>query len=297
MSKYTNRFVVEVEKKITPREVGKMAKNSEMMLKLPQKVQRKIIDLNQKNNSYMGFVVEPYSFFFAYEITEDQVSAYLPDNYELVEIALFEHTRPRYCAIVGCFNIHTSVFWGTRVELYIIAKNKQTNLVSWLICDYESNTYHYDPGKGFIAPTTDVCVFTTTYAGELLCELQSSKSKINYVVDLNQHNCIELNQRLWIEGNLSIDYSGTLDNAGKAPFGLIFDPMEMKCAQHIPDAQVSIKDLSIGFIQSHMIPFECCCFPFAQHYLTTVFPEEHTLKDAQDLERKIKEFGTPPLHK
>lgn len=31
-----------------------------------------------------------------------------------------------------------------------------------------------------------------------------------------------------------------------------------------------------------MKPYEACCFPFAQHYMTTVFPEENMLKDEND---------------
>ncbi len=66
---------------------------------------------------------------------------------------------------------------------------------------------------------------------------------MDLVVDVNNYNCINLNQKLWIEGNLSIDYSGELDNSGKDPFGLIFDPMEMKCAQHIQADQIQINHL------------------------------------------------------
>jgi hypothetical protein len=99
-----------------------------------------------------------------------------------------------------------------------------------------------------------------------------------------------LNQNLWIEGNLSIDYSGALENAGNDPFGLVFDPMEMKCAQHVKQDQIQINTLEFGFIKSSMKPFESCCFPFAQHYITTIFPEGHKMKDAQDLRDKMGEI-------
>jgi hypothetical protein len=39
-----------------------------------------------------------------------------------------------------------------------------------------------------------------------------------------------------------------------------------------------------------MKPFEACCFPFAQHYLTTVFPEGHSMRDENDLYNKINEI-------
>ncbi len=261
-------------------------------MKLPNFIQQFIVNLNSKKNEYMGFVVEPYSFFLAYEITEDMVKGYIPENYELVPISIFDKSPKKLCAIVGCFNVHTSVFWGSRFELYIIAKNKKNNLVSWLICDYESNTFNYDPGKGFLTSTLSKSVFTTSYDGNIICDIESKKSntKINVIVDVNNHNCINLNQKLWIEGNLSVDYSGELDNKGNDPFGLIFDPMEMKCAQHINVDEIQIKQLDFGFVKSDMKPYESCCFPFAQHYITTVFPEGNLMKDEQDLYNKINEI-------
>lgn len=292
MNNETIQFIKYTENKITPEKVAEISNNAKQLMKLPKFIQKFIIDLNTKSSTYMGFVVEPYSFFLAYEITEDMVREFLPDNYELVPISIFDSSEKRCCAIIGCFNVHTSVFWGSRYELYIIAKNKNTNLISWLICDYESNTFHYDPGKGFLPATLKKSIFTTSYDGNIICDIESSKSstKMDLTVDVNNHNCIYLNQKLWIEGNLSIDYSGELDNGGKDPFGLIFDPMEMKCAQHIQPDQIQINHLEFGFIKPGMKPFETCCFPFAQHYLTTVFPEGHSMKDGQDLSNRIKEI-------
>ena len=37
---------------------------------------------------------------------------------------MFEGTEPRFAGILAAFNIHTSVFWGSRVELYVIAENE-----------------------------------------------------------------------------------------------------------------------------------------------------------------------------
>lgn len=174
----------------------------------------------------------------------------------------------------------------------MIARNKTTNLISWVICDYESNTFHYDPGQGFLPSTLQKSVFTTTYNGKLICDIegQDSPTRMDLNIDINQYNCVFLNQRLWIEGNLSIDYAGELDNNGNDPFGLIFDPMEMKCAQHIEVDQIEIRQLDFGFINSQMKPFEACCFPFAQHYMTTIFPQGHLMKDENDLYAKISEI-------
>jgi hypothetical protein len=288
----TVQFIKDVENRITPEGIAMISNNANKLMKLPNFIQQFIVNLNSKNNEYMGFVVEPYSFFLAYEITEDMVKGYIPENYELVPISIFDKSTKKLCAIVGCFNVHTSVFWGSRFELYVIAKNKKNNLVSWLICDYESNTFHYDPGKGFLPSTLSKSVFTTSYDGNIICDIESKKNntKIDVIVDVNNHNCINLNQKLWIEGNLSVDYSGELDNKGNDPFGLIFDPMEMKCAQHIKVDEIQIKQLDFGFVKSDMKPYESCCFPFAQHYITTVFPEGNSMKDEQDLYNKINEI-------
>jgi len=292
MNKEITEFIKDTERKITPDGIAMTFNNAQKLMKLPKFVQNYIIKQNTKSNQYMGFVVEPYSLFLAYEITEEQVKDYITDAYELVPISIFDQSEKKLCAIIGCFNVHTSVFWGSRFELYIIAKNKKNGLISWLICDYESNTFHYDPGKGFLPSTLQKSVFTTSYDGKLICDIESkaSNTKIDLMVDINQHNCIYLNQRLWIEGNLSIDYGGELDNNGNDPFGLVFDPMEMKCAQHIEVDQIEINHLDFGFIKSHMKPFEACCFPFAQHYMTTVFPEGHMMKDENDLYAKISEI-------
>ena len=41
--------------------------------------------------SYMGFIVDPYCFFLAYEITDRaKAQAMLPGDYELADTALFE---------------------------------------------------------------------------------------------------------------------------------------------------------------------------------------------------------------
>ncbi len=240
----------------------------------------------------MGFVVEPYSLFLAYEVNDDDVKKYIPNEYELLPTSIFENESRKKCAIVGCFNVHTSVFWGSRFELYVIARNKKNNLLSWIICDYESNTINYDPCKGFMGPTLDSCVYTTTHSGNIICDIASAKSKnrIDLDVDINNTSCIELNKQLWIEGNLSIDYSGELSNKGNDPFGLIFDPAEMNCAQLIETKGIHIHNLEFGFITKGMKPFAVCCFQYAQHYITTVFQKGNELKNEEDLENRIEEI-------
>lgn len=282
-------YVRNVETRISPKGISYLYINAERLSKLPLGIQHFLIKKGAKKNPYMGFVVEPYSIFFAYEIDESDVSEYLPNDYELLPSSIFENEEKKKCAIIGCFNVHTSVFWGSRFELYVIARNRKNGLLSWVICDYESNTISYDQEKGFLRPTLARCVLTTTYNGSVLCEFESNKSnnKMDVEMDTAHTSCIELNQQLWIEGNLSIDYSGELSNKGNEPFGLIFDPDEMKCAQLINSDSVKIKELNFGFINKSMKPFAVCCFQYAQHYLTTVFQKGHELKNKNDLENRI----------
>jgi hypothetical protein len=288
----TQRYIKDVENRITPGKVATVYQGAELLRKLPLFIQKKIITKSSKADPYMGFVVEPYSLFLAYEVDESLIGEYLPAEYELEPVSIFDNTVEKKCAIIGCFNVHTSVFWGSRFELYLIARNKKTGLVSWLICDYESNTINYDPGKGFLSPTLKRCIYTTSYDGELICDIESkkSKNKIKLIADIKRFSCIELNKKLWIEGNLSIDYSGELDNSGNDPFGLIFDPNEMKCAQLLRKEDIEIENIDFLFIDKSMGPFEACCFQYAQHYITTIFPRGHEMKDESDLENRIKEI-------
>lgn len=285
-------FIKNVENKITPEKIAQTYMGAEKLRKLPKFIQKIIINKSIKNSDYMGFVIEPFSFFLAYEINDDMINGILPSNYELISVSLFENNPAKKCAIIGCFNVHTSAFSGARFELYIMAKNKENGMLSWLIYDYESNTIHYDPGKGFLMPTLKKCIYTTSYNGNLICDFESSKSnnKMDFTANLANINCIKLNQQLWVEGNLSIDYCGKLDNKDNQPYGLIFNPDEMKCAQLIKLEDININNIEFGFITSKMKPFEACCFVYAQHFLTTMFPQGHKMKNRKDLNEKIKEI-------
>lgn len=295
----TEKYIKNVEERIVPGKVAAVYQGAEFLRKLPQSIQRRIVSKNSRKEPYMGFVVEPYSFFLAYEIDEHMVKGYLPDTYELIPVSLFEKSEEKLCAVAGCFTVHTSVFWGTRIELYIIAKNKASGLPSWIICDYESNTINYEPGKGFLPPTVKKCIYTTSYDGEIICDIESEKgsNKIDLTADITSYNRTALSRKVWIEGNLSIDYAGELDNAGGEPFGLIFDPAEMGYAQSVADDKIHIREINFGFIRTGMRPFEACCFPYAQHYITTVIPEGHEMKNEKDLEDCIYRIinNTPAL--
>ena len=60
------------------------------------------------------------------------------------------------------------------LELYLIAENTATGMLTWVIVDYESDTINYGPGEGFTGATTDRSVITTTHAGDVLVMFQQA---------------------------------------------------------------------------------------------------------------------------
>ncbi len=149
-----------------------------MFGKLPAGVQKWVVKRAVRDGRYIGFVVEPYSYSLAYEVEDEAAArAGLPPGYELVPTAMFEGTEPRYSDILAPFDVHTSVFWGNRVERYLIAENKTTGLLSWVIIDYESNTISYDPGQGFAGSTTCHSVVTTAHSGDLVVDVKSAHGR------------------------------------------------------------------------------------------------------------------------
>ena len=284
------RFVKQTEDMISPREVGKLHQRAEMLSRLPVPLQKVIVARASGDDPSIGFVVEPYCFFLTYEIADvDEAVRQLPPHYELVPAAIFESTAPRYCAIVGAFNIHTSVFWGSRVELYLIAEDQRSGMMSWIICDYESNTINYDPGQGFSAATTSRSIVTTTHRGDVVLDVvgASGTNRIATVASLRAASMEPLEQRLWVEGNLSVDYGGRLKDPGSVPFGLVFDPDEMRQALQLPLDDVTVEENTFGSSYLADEPFEAACFPYAQHFLTSSFPTESPITDRAGLEDAI----------
>ena len=291
------RFVGSTEKTVSPKAVGSMYQRAEMLSKLPRRVQKWIANRAGGDDRYVGFVVEPYAFFLAYEIADEaRAQSQLPPGYELLPTSMFTGTEPRHTAIIAAFNVHTSVFWGSRVELYLIAENKATGMLSWVIVDYESNTISYDPGQGFSGSSTSHAVVTTAHTGDVVVDVKSAHgpNHIASVADLNVAEMRPLDQRLWLEGNLSVDYGGRLLDKDSVPFGLIFDPGEVEQALHIPLPAVRVETNTFGSGLLAEEPFEASCFPYAQHFQTTAFPVSNTIRDRAGLEQAVREMDTAP---
>jgi len=287
------RFIKTTEMMVVPAKVASVTQGSGMLRRLPLRLQKYISERGARSNPYMSFIVEPYAMFLSFEIMDTKAAEqFLPPNYRLVPSAMFSDTSKRPCAIVGAFNVHTSVFWGSRVEYYLVAENSETGLLSWIIIEYESNTHSYDPSQGFIGPSTSHSVVTTSYLGEIIVDIISAKTDngLTLIADLNNGVLSELDQRLWVEGNLSVDYGGELQQCTK-PFSLVFDPKEMTQALKLPLEDISLCTNTFGSGILDPIPFEAACFPYAQHFVTTSVPTATSMRTAEDLENAVNEIN------
>lgn len=264
-------FVKNIEKMIDPIDVGTIHFMQEYMQYVPAKKQLDMITKSAHKNPYMGFVVEPYSFFLSYKIKDiEWANRLLPDHYQLVKTKVFQQDTPDYYGIFGTFNTHTSAFWGTRMEFYIIALNTITNLISWVIVDYDTNTVSFDEQKGLIVGSTKECIFTSSFAGDIIIDIQGTKDNRSLIVNANIKNgtTLPLDKRLWVEGNLSITYSKELAGKSNNAFSVAFNPLEVAEALSIDHSDIEIVSNTWlpGLLEDE--PVSIACFPYAQHFLS-----------------------------
>ena len=93
---------------------------------------------------------------------------------------------------------------------------------------------------------------------------------------------MNLDQRLWLEGNLSIGYGRNISKDGDI-FSLKFNPEEVKQALNIPIASLNMKANSWfpGLFENK--PSQLVCFPYAQHFLSDSPGYSSRLKNKDDL--------------
>ncbi len=287
-------FAKKTESLVKPKDVTAISFLSSFSASLPKKTQHKFTKSGQKRIPYMGFIVDPYSLFLCFKITNtSEAQEMLPDGYELAETSFYKNDAKFPMAIASVFTARTSGFIGMRIEFYVIARNKETGLLSWIICDYETNTNSYDPKNGFCGYTCNPAVFATTYSGELLVDIKNPTNNKEFVVsvDLGKNGSRELDESLWIEGNLIVDYGGELKSEFSDPFSLLFDPNMIKEAVNIPLEHVSIKANSyLGNIIDTLKPVYAAIFPYSQHFIIKQDLPKFAVKNQTDLELQTKEF-------
>jgi hypothetical protein len=295
MNKEENRaFIEKTESFVNPQDVTAISFLGDFNKFLPKKIQHTIMKKGSSTIPYMGFIVEPYCFFLSYKIQDiEAAQSMLPEQYELAEASLFRDDSPAPLIIFSAFSARTSAFMGVRLEMYIIARNKETGLLSWIISDYVTNTNSHDPGHGFCGYNSDPTIFTTTPYGELLVHIQSKSSAKVFSVraDLENKEFEDLDETLWIEGNLSVDYGGELKESSSETFSLIFDPQLMSKALRIPGDSFRIK--SNTFFRRIIDcdnPLSAAVFPYSQHFVIRQDLKKQEIQNTTDLYIQIQRF-------
>lgn len=264
-----NAFASGTERLVDPIEVGKVHYLQHWLHKMPTSWQRRIITNASKKTPKMGVIVEPYAFFLFYEIVDpDKAVQLLPEGFEIAKSRVFTGDTEKYYGIVSVFRLHTSTFWGARSEFYVVARNKTTGLMSWVILDYISDTISYDEKHGLRSAEAEQAIVTTTCEGNFLADIANARDgrRVACTASLQHPKLRSLDEKLWLEGNTSIAYGREIANDGKF-FSLTFMPEEMSQAWDIPLDDVVVEELSwypevLGGKLS-----QAACFPFAQHML------------------------------
>ncbi len=295
MEKETNRkFISKTESLVKPQDVTAISFLGDFNRIFPKKMQEKTMLKGSATIPYMGFIVDPYCFFLAYGIKNPAAAEeLLPKGYELAATNVFKNQPAMPTVIIGAFSVRTSAFIGNRLEFYLIARRKDTGRMSWIIADYETNTNSYDPKNCFSGYTSDPAIVTTTPYGEFLAEFAGKKNGKEFFLsaDLKRGEWEELNEELWIEGNLSIDYGGAYKVESSKPFSLIFDPFLMKKALHIPKESIQIaKNSYMGDIIDTDGPICAAVFPYSQHFIIKQDLEENSIAGDADLNSRVMEF-------
>lgn len=287
-------YIKNVEGLIDPIQVGSIHFLQQFLNKLPKDKQNKIIEGAANESPFMGFVVEPYSSFLCYEIKDIAwANSLLSDSFEMVPSRILKDEEPKYYAIFGSFNVHTSAFWGSRMEFYLVAKDKTTGLISWIIVDYDTNTISYDKKGGLIGPSTEKSVITTDFDGNVLVDItrKGGVRKLEYHVNVQDGVMEMMDHDLWIYGNLSIGYSKDLSNNSSEVFSLKFNPKEVEKAYRIPNDKVNIVHNTWFSEKLSHEPNHVLVFPYAQHMVSdspgsaSIYSDvESMLKDKEALD-------------
>ena len=283
-------FIKGVEKLIDPIEVSTIHFIQYFNKFVPKNIQRKMANSSGKTTPYMGFVVEPYSSFLFYEIKDIELAkSFLPNNFELEKIRIFEDDDPKYMCIFGCTNAHTSGFIGARVEFYIIAKNLDTNMTSWIIADYDTNTITYDPKDIFRDPNSKTSINTIDFDGHLYVDMiNDDDRRLAFDFDISKGKFKKLDENLWINGNLSIGYGKNKSIKDPEIFSLIFDFHEFEQALDIDLASVNIVENNWFDGLFYDKPLKVACFPYAQHFLSDSPGSRSNIRSKDDLFNTFK---------
>lgn len=264
------KFIKGVESLIDPMDVSHLLFLQELRKMLPRRIFKRLLHRASQRTPYLGFVIEPYSLFLFFKLKDiERARSMLPKRYELVKARVFADEEPDYYMGVGNLSTRATTFWGARQEHYLIARDRDTGLLSWIFIGILSNTVIAVPTTGIADANSTNAVFTTTSKGQVILDFKEDTTDRQ----LTLHGKItggtfrELDEPLWLLGNTSIAHSLDLSGGEDDPFAVVFDPAEVERALDIPPEDITItrNTLFPGLAEPELA--KVLCFPFAQHYV------------------------------
>lgn len=280
------KFIRNVEGLIDPMEVGQLSFFQGLKKLLPRAVFKKLLIKTSKQTPKMGFVIEPYSLFLFFRLKDlDRARAMLPDRYELAKTRIFAGDEPEYYYGFGSFNARASTFWGSRHESYLIARDKETGLISWIFIDILSNTIIALPREGVADPNSRKGFITINPKGRIFLDFaqDGTDRRMALTCDIGAGKMRPLDQPIWVNGNTSIAHSVELQDKAEDPFAVIFDPAEVEEALDIPVSAITMKANTLFPGLADPEPCLSACFPYAQHYIADSPGCRTYVRDREDM--------------
>lgn len=294
------KFIKGVESLIKPMEVSDLLFFQKLKGLLPAPLMKRMLLRASGKTPYIGFVIEPYSLFLFFKLKDvERAKSMLPDRYELAKTRLFADEEPDYYIGTGNLGTRASTFWGVRQEWYLIARDRETGLLSFIFIDILSNTLIALPTKGVADPNCKKAVFTTSSKGEVFIDIQGTRDGRRFELrgSLKNGRIRKLDPSLWVMGNTSIGHSKDLGDGDDNPFAVIFDPAEVDEGLDIPPEDIRIiqNDMFPGLAEKDIS--KVVCFPYAQHYIADS-PGCYTyVEDINDLIGKYNTLAAKDQHK
>jgi len=303
------KFIRHVENLIDPKEVSHLYFYQGFKRLLPRSLFKKLLIKTSKKTPYMGFVIEPYCLFLFFKLKNiEKAKSFLPERYELKKTRIFSDEEPEYYLGMGVFNTRASTFWGSRLESYLVAEDKETGHISWIFLDILSNTMIYIPAIGIKDRNCKNAIYTTNSKGGILLDFKEDTTNRHIIATGNITNgkMRGLDQPLWIIGNTSVAHRKDLSDKNDDPFAVIFDPAEVKECLDVPieDVHLEFNTLFPDLAEPEL--YKVLCFPYAQHYIADSPGRRTYIKDKNDLIEKynkiadmkdIKTFSTRNIKK
>jgi len=294
------KFIKRVESLINPMEVSDILFFQKLKGLLPPAVMKRILYRASKKTPYIGFTIDPYSLFLFFRIRDTEYArSLLPDRYELAKTRLFTDDEPDYYMGIGNLNTRASTFWGTRQEVYLIATDRKTGLLSFIFLDILSNTIIAHPTSGIANPNCKRALFTTNSKGEIFLDIEEKKTgrKLLLTGSLIRGKLRSLDQQLWLMGNTSIGHCRRYIKDEDHPFAVIFDPAEVTEAIEIPPGDIHITENTLFPELAYPEIIHAICFPYAQHYIADSPGCYTSVKDRDDLVAKYNRLASSETFK